>query len=95
MAATKAIAFPNYTQIPRRLSVAAWRAIRAGSLVDFDFFVCLKHAGGFNHNVYIQIFPRQKRGVFLLNEQCLQISYLQESLIAFSHGFYFFIKMLI
>ncbi len=26
-------AFPNYTQIPRRLSIDAWRLIRAGSLV--------------------------------------------------------------
>ena len=31
--AAQTIAFPNYTQIPRRLPVAAWRAIRAGSLV--------------------------------------------------------------
>jgi NADPH-dependent 2,4-dienoyl-CoA reductase/sulfur reductase-like enzyme/ferredoxin len=31
--AAKTIAFPNYTQIPRRLSIDAWRAIRAGSLV--------------------------------------------------------------
>jgi nitrite reductase (NADH) large subunit len=33
MAATKTIAFPNYTQIPSRLSVGAWRMVRAGSLV--------------------------------------------------------------
>ena len=31
--ASKTITFPNYTQIPRRLPVGAWRAIRAGSLV--------------------------------------------------------------
>ena len=32
-AAAKAIAFPNYTQIPSRVPLSAWRAIRAGSLV--------------------------------------------------------------
>jgi nitrite reductase (NADH) large subunit len=31
--AARTIAFPNYTQIPSRLSVGAWRAVRAGSLV--------------------------------------------------------------
>ena len=27
--AVKTIAFPNYTQIPSRLSISAWRAVRA------------------------------------------------------------------
>ena len=31
--ATRALAFPNYTQIPARLPVGAWQAIRVGTLL--------------------------------------------------------------
>src|SRR3954452_20647146 len=49
--ASQTIAFPNYTQIPRRLSVGVWRLIRAGSLVAAlvvaGLLVAVPHTGLF------------------------------------------------